>query len=54
VQAFSLHPGKILTPLQRHITRQEMIDIGWVDEDGNGIDPASAAVLWALSEELTK
>jgi NAD(P)-dependent dehydrogenase (short-subunit alcohol dehydrogenase family) len=39
VQAFSVHPGRIITPLQRHLDRQEMIDIGWIDEDGNSIDP---------------
>ncbi|MFL6124495.1 SDR family NAD(P)-dependent oxidoreductase [Actinophytocola sp.] len=107
VQAFSLHPGGIITPLQRHLSRQEMVDAGWVDEDGNviaegfktpeqgaatqvwaatspqlaglgglyledcdvaerieaptmrsgvldyAVDPAAAARLWALSEELT-
>lgn len=35
VRAFSLHPGGILTPLQRHIPRDEQIALGWIDEDGN-------------------
>ena len=35
VRAFSLHPGGILTPLQRHLPREEMVGYGWVDEDGN-------------------
>ena len=35
VHAFSLHPGGILTPLQRHLSREEMVGYGWVDEDGN-------------------
>ncbi|WP_199043884.1 SDR family NAD(P)-dependent oxidoreductase [Glycomyces salinus] len=35
VRAFSLDPGAIITPLQRHMTRREMQDNGWVDEDGN-------------------
>jgi NAD(P)-dependent dehydrogenase (short-subunit alcohol dehydrogenase family) len=35
VRAFSAAPGWILTPLQRHLARQEMIDAGWIDEDGN-------------------
>lgn len=34
VRAFSLHPGGILTPLQRHLPKQEMVDRGWIDEDG--------------------
>ena len=33
--AFSVHPGGILTPLQRHLPREEMIAFGWVDEEGN-------------------
>lgn len=35
VRAFSLHPGGILTPLQRHIPKEEMIAFGWIDEEGN-------------------
>jgi NAD(P)-dependent dehydrogenase (short-subunit alcohol dehydrogenase family) len=35
VRAFAAHPGGILTPLQRHLTREEMMDFGWVDADGN-------------------
>jgi NAD(P)-dependent dehydrogenase (short-subunit alcohol dehydrogenase family) len=34
VRAFSLHPGGILTPLQRHLPKQEMVDRGWIHEDG--------------------
>lgn len=34
VRAFSLHPGKILTPLQRYLTREEMVAAGWIDENG--------------------
>jgi NAD(P)-dependent dehydrogenase (short-subunit alcohol dehydrogenase family) len=40
VRAFSLHPGAIITPLQRHLPKQEMIDLGWIDESGNAIDPS--------------
>jgi NAD(P)-dependent dehydrogenase (short-subunit alcohol dehydrogenase family) len=35
VRAFAAHPGGILTPLQRHLPREEMISFGWIDEDGN-------------------
>ncbi len=35
VRAFAAHPGGIMTPLQRHLTREEMIASGWIDEDGN-------------------
>lgn len=39
VRAFSLHPGSILTPLQRHLSKSEMIEAGWIDADGNLADP---------------
>ncbi|MFG1947084.1 SDR family NAD(P)-dependent oxidoreductase [Nonomuraea sp. NPDC048826] len=35
VRAFALHPGSILTPLQRHLPKAEMVAAGWIDEDGN-------------------
>jgi NAD(P)-dependent dehydrogenase (short-subunit alcohol dehydrogenase family) len=35
VRAFAAHPGGIMTPLQRHLAREEMIASGWMDEDGN-------------------
>jgi NAD(P)-dependent dehydrogenase (short-subunit alcohol dehydrogenase family) len=35
VRAFSLHPGGIRTPLQRHLPREEMVELGLIDEDGN-------------------
>src|SRR3954454_18865593 len=35
VRAFAVHPGGILTPLQRHLSREEMIGFGWIDEDGH-------------------
>ncbi|HEV7974056.1 SDR family NAD(P)-dependent oxidoreductase [Amycolatopsis sp.] len=38
VRAFSLHPGGILTPLQRHLPKEEMIAIGWIDEAGNQVN----------------
>lgn len=39
VRAFSLHPGGILTPLQRHLPKQEMVDRGWIDENGTPLNP---------------
>ena len=32
--AFSVHPGGIFTPLQRHLPQEEMIALGWLDESG--------------------
>ncbi len=34
VKAFSVHPGGIVTPLQRHLSREEMTAMGWLDENG--------------------
>jgi NAD(P)-dependent dehydrogenase (short-subunit alcohol dehydrogenase family) len=38
VRAFALHPGGILTPLQRHLPREEMVAYGWIDEAGNQLE----------------
>jgi NAD(P)-dependent dehydrogenase (short-subunit alcohol dehydrogenase family) len=35
VRAFAVHPGGIMTELQRHLPRQEMVAAGWMDEHGN-------------------
>lgn len=35
IRAFAVHPGGIMTPLQRYLPREEMIAAGWMDEDGN-------------------
>lgn len=32
--AFSVHPGGIFTPLQRHLPKEEMVALGWLNEDG--------------------
>ncbi|MFF9159097.1 SDR family NAD(P)-dependent oxidoreductase [Streptomyces longwoodensis] len=57
VRAFSLHPGGILTPLQRHLPKQEMVDRGWIDEDGTPLNPqgfktpeqGAATQVWAAT-----
>lgn len=33
--AFSVHPGGIFTPLQRHLSLQEQVRLGWLNEDGS-------------------
>jgi NAD(P)-dependent dehydrogenase (short-subunit alcohol dehydrogenase family) len=35
VRAFAVDPGGIRTPLQRHLTMEEQIAMGWYDKDGN-------------------
>ncbi|MDJ0922372.1 MAG: oxidoreductase [Henriciella sp.] len=34
VTAFSVHPGGIFTPLQRHLSNEEMVALGWMNPDG--------------------
>ncbi|MFJ9009694.1 SDR family NAD(P)-dependent oxidoreductase [Streptomyces canus] len=57
VRAFSLHPGGILTPLQRHLPKAEMVERGWIDEQGNVLNPSgfkspeqgAATQVWAAT-----
>lgn len=56
IRAFSLHPGKIFTPLQRHLTQTEMTAEGWLDANGNPADPTfktpaqgAATQVWAAT-----
>lgn len=34
VRAFSVHPGGIMTNLQRHLPREEQVAMGWISDDG--------------------
>ncbi|WP_426334759.1 SDR family NAD(P)-dependent oxidoreductase [Paenibacillus silvae] len=56
VRAFAVHPGGIMTPLQRHMPKEEMVALGWIDEDGNVANPAfkspeqgAATQVWAAT-----
>lgn len=63
IRAFSVHPGGIFTPLQRHLPKDEMVALGWIDESGEMSEVARAVfktpdegastTLWcALSRQL--
>lgn len=59
VRAYALHPGKIITGLQREMTLQEQIDRGWVDEHGTVIgtgfktpSQGAATGLWGATSPL--
>jgi NAD(P)-dependent dehydrogenase (short-subunit alcohol dehydrogenase family) len=63
VRAFSVHPGSILGPLARHLTREEIATFGATEEDGSPvIDPlrdmktpeqGAATTIWcATAREL--
>lgn len=56
VRAFSLHPGGIRTPLQRHLPRDEMVELGLIDADGNPrfgrfktVEQGAATQVWAAT-----
>lgn len=61
LRAFSVHPGGIMTPLQRHLPAEEMVALGWTDADGNLSEQAAAVFktpaqgcttsLWAATSE---
>ncbi|WP_369372568.1 oxidoreductase [Streptomyces sp. cg36] len=59
VRAFALHPGKIITGLQREMTLQAQIDRGWLDGHGNVVgdgfktpSQGAATGLWAATSPL--
>jgi NAD(P)-dependent dehydrogenase (short-subunit alcohol dehydrogenase family) len=56
VRALAIHPGGILTLLQRHLTTAEMRERGWIDEHGNQIgagfktpQQGAATQVWAAT-----
>jgi NAD(P)-dependent dehydrogenase (short-subunit alcohol dehydrogenase family) len=59
--AFSVHPGGIMTPLQRHLPKEEMVELGWLDENGDLTERARqgfktptqgcTTTLWAATSE---
>jgi len=55
VRAFALHPGGILTPLQRHLPLAEQVAMGWVDEQGQPLvdfkstEQGAATTAWAAT-----
>ncbi|HEX3317156.1 MAG TPA: SDR family NAD(P)-dependent oxidoreductase [Solirubrobacteraceae bacterium] len=55
VRAFAVHPGGIMTPLQRFLSRDEMVAFGWIDEDGNPLvefktpEQGAATSVWAAT-----
>lgn len=58
VRAFSVHPGGIMTPLQRHLAIEEQVAMGWVDEEGNvnerfkSTEEGASTTVWAATSPL--
>ena len=63
-RAFSVHPGGIMTPLQRHLDKEEMAALGWLDENGELSEQAArmfktptqgaSTTLWAATSPALK
>ncbi|MCK0127526.1 oxidoreductase [Erythrobacter sp. F6033] len=59
--AFSVHPGGIFTPLQRHLSIEEQVTLGWLNEDGSPSELAKSGfktpeqgcstTLWAATSD---
>jgi NAD(P)-dependent dehydrogenase (short-subunit alcohol dehydrogenase family) len=59
IRAFSVMPGGIMTPLQRHMSKEEQMALGWINEKGEVRDGfktpeqgASTSVWAAIGDEL--
>lgn len=58
VRAFAVHPGGIMTPLQRHLPEEEMRALGWLLPDGSIRDgfktpeQGAATSVWAATSGL--
>ncbi|MEO0561904.1 MAG: SDR family NAD(P)-dependent oxidoreductase, partial [Chloroflexota bacterium] len=58
VRAFCVDPGGILTPLQRHLTKEEQMAMGWFDEDGNPhelfktVEQGASTTVWCATSPL--
>ncbi len=58
VRAFAVHPGGIMTPLQRHLTMEEQVAMGWVDTEGNvddrfkSTEEGASTTVWAATSPL--
>ncbi len=58
VRAFAVHPGGIMTPLQRHLSKEEQVAMGWMDADGNvnerfkSTEEGAATTVWAATSPL--
>jgi len=57
LDAFAVHPGGILTDLQRHLPRREMMALGWVDSEGEPArdgfktpEQGAATQVWAATD----
>lgn len=57
LDCFAVHPGGILTGLQRHLDRDEQVGLGWVDDAGRPVSDSfktptqgAATQVWAATD----
>ena len=55
IEAFAVHPGGIMTTLQRHMTTEDIQSRGWVDAEGNvnerfkTVEEGASTSVWAAT-----
>jgi NAD(P)-dependent dehydrogenase (short-subunit alcohol dehydrogenase family) len=55
IEAFAVHPGGIMTTLQRHMTEEDIQSRGWVDAEGNvnerfkSVEEGASTSVWAAT-----
>lgn len=55
IEAFAVHPGAIMTTLQRHMTDEDIQSRGWVDAEGNvnerfkTVEQGASTSVWAAT-----
>ena len=55
IESFAVHPGGIMTTLQRHMTDEDIQSRGWVDKDGNvnelfkTVEQGASTSVWAAT-----
>ena len=60
IRAFAIHPGGIMTELQRHLPKEEMIAFGWIDDTGRlnerfkTVEQGAATETWAATSPQLK
>ena len=58
IRAFAVHPGGIATPLQRHLTMEEQVAMGWYDAAGNihpgfkSVEQGAATSVWCATSPM--
>jgi NAD(P)-dependent dehydrogenase (short-subunit alcohol dehydrogenase family) len=52
LDAFAVHPGGIMTSLQRHLPHDEMVAMGWIDDSGASTHPAFKTPMQGASTQV--